>query len=176
LDPLVALLRQLRSLPADGDVEPGLPRAADRQLRSSTEMELLDARALRQRIGLALAELGRRLTEELPHTFERALKAWDQIDALVVIDPPMRRELGLLRRAALALEAAEDAPTRAVGLESRLVLDAATGLTSLFERRLAQLVRARLRSDDPSLLVDGRPFVDLGAALTEAARRWGTTS
>jgi len=42
-------------------------------------------------------------------------------------------------------------------------------------RSLAQLVRARLRSEDPSLLVDGRPFVDLGAALLETARRWGTT-
>jgi hypothetical protein len=174
LDPLVVLLRQLRSLPADGEVEPGLPRAADRQLRSKTEMELLAAPVLRQRIGIALSELGRRCSEELPRTLERAMTAWDQVDALVVIDPAMRRELGVLRRASLALEAAEDAPTRAIGLESRLVLDAATGLTSLFERRLAQLVRARLRSEDPSLLVDGRPFVDLGAALLETARRWGT--
>jgi hypothetical protein len=176
LDPLVVLLRQLRSLPADGEVEHGLPRAADRQLRSSTEMELLPPERLRQRIGIAIAELGKRLMEELPRTLERAMTAWDQVDALVVIDPAMRRELGLLRRGALALEASEDAPTRAIGLESRLVLDAATGLTSLFERRLAQLVRVRLHSDDPSLLIDGRPFVDLGAALVETARRWGTTS
>lgn len=137
-------------------------------------METLTAPALRARIGIALAELGQRLSEELPRTLERAMTAWDQVDALVVIDPAMRRELALLRRAALALEAGEDTPSRAVGLESRLVLDAATGLTSLFERRLAQLVRARLRSDDPSLLVDGKPFVDLGAALVEAARRWGS--
>jgi hypothetical protein len=81
-----------------------------------------------------------------------------------------------LRRAAVALESAEDAGDRAVGLESHLVVDAATGLVSLFERRLAQLVRARLRSGNAELFVDGRPFVDLGAALSEAARRWGIST
>jgi hypothetical protein len=33
-------------------------------------------------------------------------------------------------------------------------------------------VRARLRSDDTDLLPEGRPFLDLGAALAQAARAW----
>lgn len=173
LDSLDALLAQLRALPADEDVTPGLPRAADRDLRPSLAPESIPPDELRRRVGRALAELGERLSIELPRTLERAMTAWDQVDALEVIDARLRRELGVLRRAAVALEADEDAAARAVGLESHLVVDAATGLVSLFERRLAQLVRARLRSEDPALLVDGKPFVDLGAALTEAARRWG---
>ena len=41
------------------------------------------------------------------------------------------------------------------------------------ERRLAALVRLRLRAPDPALFDDrGRPFLDAAAALTEVARQW----
>jgi hypothetical protein len=33
-------------------------------------------------------------------------------------------------------------------------------------------VRLRARDEEASLLPDGRPFLDLGAALHETARRW----
>jgi hypothetical protein len=175
VDALYALLEQLRALPADGEVTPGLPRAADRELRTP-HAELIPARDLQRRVGQALADLARNLSEEVPKTLELALKAWDQVDALEVVDTKLRREIGALRHSAVTLEESEDAADRAIGLESRLVLDAATGLVRLFERRLAQMVRTRLRSETPDLFVDGRPFVDLGAALQEAARRWGAST
>jgi hypothetical protein len=43
---------------------------------------------------------------------------------------------------------------------------------SLLERRFAGVVRLRLRSERTELLVDGRPFLDVAAALSEAARAW----
>jgi hypothetical protein len=52
------------------------------------------------------------------------------------------------------------------------VLEAACGLTTLAERRLSSVIRLRLRSDDQELLPAGRPFLDLGAAISEAARVW----
>jgi hypothetical protein len=43
----------------------------------------------------------------------------------------------------------------------------------LLERKLATLVRLRLRADTPALLdAHGRPFLDVAAALSEAAREW----
>jgi hypothetical protein len=43
---------------------------------------------------------------------------------------------------------------------------------TLVERRFASLVRLRLKSGTAELTVDGEPFVDVGGALAEAARRW----
>jgi len=68
--------------------------------------------------------------------------------------------------------AGDDAAARATGVEARLAIDAVTGLISLVERRFAGIVRLRLRSDAPELLIDGRPFLDVAAALSEAARAW----
>ena len=58
------------------------------------------------------------------------------------------------------------------GLEASLGLDAAVGLAALLERRFAAILRLRLRSATPALTVDGRPFLDVAAALAEAGRRW----
>jgi hypothetical protein len=128
--------------------------------------------ALRRRMGALLAELGRRLDEALPRTLALATSAWDQVDSLTVVDAELAAEIGRLRRSALALADGQDAAGCAAGLESQLTLDAAVGLVSLVERRLATLIRLRLRTSEPELLPDGRPFLDLGAALREAARGW----
>ncbi len=61
---------------------------------------------------------------------------------------------------------------RAVALEGLLALDASVALVRLFERRLAPLLRLRLRSATPDVLPDGRPFLDLGQALHEVAEAW----
>jgi hypothetical protein len=53
-----------------------------------------------------------------------------------------------------------------------LTIDAVVDLVRLVERRLATLVRLRLRSRTPELVVDDRPFLDVPAALAEIARRW----
>lgn len=165
------LIGQLRELPAGGEVTPGLPRAADRERAPATGGPL-EPRVLRQRIGAFLTALAARVDEALPAALARAETAWDQVDAFTAMDAELTAELGVLRRAAVALAGSDDAGARAVGLESRLALDAACGLVSLLERRLASLVRARLRGESRELLPGGRPFVDVGAALAEAARAW----
>ena len=61
---------------------------------------------------------------------------------------------------------------RAIALEGLLAVDASVALVRLFERRLASLLRLRLRSATPDLLPEGRPFLDLGRALHEVAGAW----
>jgi hypothetical protein len=167
--PLFQLVERVRSLPG-ADAPLSLPRAADRD-GAAGELRLSVAE-LRRRLGVALRELGRRVDEALPQALARAHEAWDQVDSLTLFDAEIGGELRALRQAARALAAEEDATLRAVGVESRLIIDAAVGLVALVERRMAALVRLRLRSGDTELLPDGRPFVDVGAALAEAARAW----
>ena len=62
-------------------------------------------------------------------------------------------------------------PVGAVALEGLLALEAARGLAALAEQRLSSLIRLRVRQTD-ELLPGGRPFLDLGAAIAEAARAW----
>ncbi len=103
----------------------------------------------------------------------RAREAWDQADSLAVIDHALESDIAVLRR---RLAAAAGPKTtlarRAVALEGLLAIDAAVALVRLFERRLAALLRLRLRSVTPELLPEGRPFLDLGRALHEAAEAW----
>jgi hypothetical protein len=170
LDRMVEQARLLPGEKADG----GLPRTADREAPGAPIVvaEPLEPAALRRRVGALLLALGQRIDEALPRTLELAGSAWDQVDTLTVVDVVLRDEIRTVRQAARALAVDEDAARRAIGLEAELTLDAAVGLVSLLERRLSTLVRLRMRSDDPQLLPEGRPFVDLGAALGEAARAW----
>jgi hypothetical protein len=89
-----------------------------------------------------------------------------------ILDRGVRQEARALRSAAHELLGLEDPATCALALEAQLTIDAVLDLVSLFERRLATLVRLRARDEEASLLPDGRPFLDLGAALHETARRW----
>jgi hypothetical protein len=61
---------------------------------------------------------------------------------------------------------------RAAALEGLLAVDTAVALVRVFERRLATLLRLRLRSATPDLLPGGRPFLDLAGALAELAEAW----
>jgi hypothetical protein len=90
-----------------------------------------------------------------------------------VIDDELDGEIAALRRRLSAGGGPAASPgRRAIALEGLLALDAAIALVRLFERRLAALLRLRLRSATPELLPEGRPFLDLGAALREAAGAW----
>ncbi len=167
---LEALVEQVRSLPgAVSDL--GLPRAAVADAATPPPLSL-DATALRARSGRWLAALAARVESALPDALARATHAWDHADAFGVFDAELRDEAIALRRAAEALAAGDDDASRAAGLEARLLIDAAVGLVSLLERRFAAILRLRLRSATPSLLVDGRPFLDVAAALAEAGKRW----
>ena len=98
---------------------------------------------------------------------------WDQADSLSVLDAVIEDEIAALRRRlARSTEPTTAAPRRAIALEGLLVVDASIALVRLFERRLASLLRLRLRSATPDVLPDGRPFLDLGNALHEVAEAW----
>lgn len=177
-DPLARLVADAHALPmpeAAPATDDGafVPRGLDRRrTRGPALAEHAVAPAvLRRRLRQLLAELAARVDETLPETLAQAEQAWDQVDALRVVDRMLADEVRALRTAARALQADEAPAARALGLEAQLTLDAAIGLVSLVERRLATLVRLRLRAGG-GLLPDGRPFLDIGAALHEAARRW----
>lgn len=162
---LESLVEAARRLPGTGaavlrvptEVEPEAPAPA--------------AAVLRRAVGILLSTLAARIEETLPAALERATRAWDQVDALVVLDRRLRRQARALLAGAAALRASEDARSRALGFEAALTIESALGLCELAERRMATLVRLRLEQQ-AELLPAGRPFLDLGAALAEAAREW----
>ena len=176
LDTLVA---QIRTLPGE-HLELSLPRAAVRPspaVASPAEspFELAALPRFRGRTAALLAALAQRVDDTVPAALHLAQTAWDQVDAFAILDDDLRAETASLALVADALAAApnpEDAAVRAAGVEARLAIDAAVGLVALVERRFASLLRLRLRSTNPALMVDGRPFLDVAAALAEASRRW----
>jgi len=131
-----------------------------------------DGAHIRKRVGEALGALAGLVEPALTAAVRRARQAWDQADALVVLDGRARAEIATLRRWLASRVATEPAGAAASALEGLLALDAAVALVRLFERRLAALLRLQLRSGDPELLPRGRPFLDLAAALREAERAW----
>ena len=166
---LEALVAQIRSLPGEA-ADLGMPRAAAASSAGGTAV--VDVVALRARAAAWLAELAAAVEASLHDALARATQAWDQADAFAVLDGALREEALALRHAGEALATSGDAAIGATGVETRLLVDAAVGLVALLERRFAAILRLRLRSETPALVVDGRPFLDVAAALAEAGRRW----
>jgi hypothetical protein len=170
---LQRLVDAARSLPGEKRSEPRRwpvrlePTGEVAQPSSAPEVA-----ALRRRVGALLDELAQRTERALDGALRRAASEWDQVDALTVLDRPLLATVATLRREADALHGAADPAAAAAGLEALLTVGAAVDLVALLERRLATLVRLRLRGDDRELLPDGRPFLDLAAALREATRGW----
>jgi hypothetical protein len=128
---------------------------------------------LRPAISALLARVARRAEPELLKALTQASVAWDQADAFTVIDEDVEAEIAATRRRLTASAgAAAPAARRAIALEGLLAIDASIALVRLFERRLAALLRLRLRSATPDLLPGGRPFLDLAGALHEVAEAW----
>jgi hypothetical protein len=120
-----------------------------------------------------VARMARRTEEALAATLKQATSAWDQADALSVIDGALQAEIAATRsRLAAGAQGTASSASRAVALEGLLVVDASVALVRVFEQRLAVLMRLRLRSATPELLPEGRPFLDLGRALHEVAEAW----
>jgi hypothetical protein len=133
--------------------------------------------ALRGVVAACLQRLAVRIEEKLASALAEARRAWDQADSITIVDAELGRALADARRklgAAAAAPGAVNRPYAAVALEGLLVLEAACGLTTLAERRLSSMIRLRLNAPEQErdLLPGGRPFLDLGAAFTEAARAW----
>jgi hypothetical protein len=124
-------------------------------------------------IASLLERLAARTEPALVACLLRSREEWDQADAFSVIDADLAGEIAALRRRlATGAGPASSGARRAIALEGLLVVDAAVALVRLFERRLASLLRLRLRSATPEVLPDGRPFLDLGRALQEVAEAW----
>ena len=128
---------------------------------------------LRPAIAALLERLAARTEPALLACLERSREKWDQADSLSVVDADVADDIAALRRRlAEGAGPASSGTRRAIALEGLLVVDASVALVRLFERRLASLLRLRLRSPTPDLLPDGRPFLDLGSALHEVAEAW----
>jgi len=128
---------------------------------------------LRPAVAALLALLAARTEPALAACLQRSREEWDQADSLSVIDAEVAEEIAALRRRlAAGAGPAASAARRAIAVEGLLVVDASVALVRLFERRLASLLRLRLRSATPDVLPDGRPFLDLGQALHEVAEAW----
>jgi hypothetical protein len=161
----VALWQRLEPWSAAGP-DPGEPG----EIPAETRREIA---LLRGQVGGCLEGLAQRAEKALRTALARARQNWEQVDSMVIVDPPMAGALGDARRrlqAAASREGAHPA-VAAVALEGLLVMEAATGLTSLAERRLSSLIRLRVRQSE-DLLPEGRPFLDLSRALAEAAHAW----
>ncbi len=158
-----------RSLPGERRPAPPLTIAAREPVLDGAAV---DAAALRGRLGRLLAELASRLEPALTSALQHAAVAWDTFDEVAVMEPELHGEATAIASAAAVLEREVDPARHAIGLEVRIALAAALGLIDLIERRLAMLVRLRVQSGDPCLLPGERPFLDVAAALAEAARGW----
>jgi hypothetical protein len=128
---------------------------------------------VRGMVGTCLAALARTIDQHLGPAIENAHRAWEQVDDLAIVDTVLAANVTETRRALYRAATAPGQPAlAAVGIEGLLALDAACGLTGLAERRLSSLIRLRVRSAEPALLPQGRPFLDLGRAIAEVAREW----
>ena len=151
-------------LPQKSEAGPG---ATPDELPAAQRLEIKRLRAL---VTAGLQALADRTERKLASTLAGARQAWDRVDSEQIVEPSLDAILDGTRRALQAAAAQHDAVAGAA-LEGLLVLEAARGLVALFERRLSSLIRLRGRESD-ELLPEGRPFVDLGPALAEAARAW----
>ena len=134
--------------------------------------ERLEAKRLRALVAGCLQALAERLDEALAPALAGARQAWENVDSLSLVDA--RLEIAL-RGARHTLERAAARPDAvgAVALEGLLALEAARGLCTLAEQRMSSLIRLRMRQDERApLVIEGRPFLDLGAAIGEVARAW----
>jgi hypothetical protein len=128
---------------------------------------------LRAGVAAVLERLASRTEPALAACLRRSREKWDQADSLSIIEDDLADDVAALRaRLAQGAQVVSPAGRRAVALEGLLALDASVALVRLFERRLAPLLRLRLRSTTPDVLPDGRPFLDLGQALYEVAEAW----
>jgi hypothetical protein len=131
-----------------------------------------DVVKLRRDLGALLTELGMRVEPALAAALTRASGIWDQVDAFTVLDGATMVRVEEHRLLWQALLLSEKPLARAAATEALMTMDACVGLVALLERRLATLVRLRMRDEDTRLMLDGRPFLDVGAALKAAGRAW----
>lgn len=155
----------------------GKSNEAGKSWRSGAEAAPSSDARLREMVGGCLTAMERLVDEHLTVALSTASQAWDGVDgALAVLGRAPFAEafddtLVRLRAAAHGRQGS----ARAVAIEGILALELAAELVHLFERRLSSLIRLRARAGHrgvAGLLPGGRPFLDLAAALHDAARAW----
>jgi hypothetical protein len=126
---------------------------------------------LRRRTAALFRTLAKQVDEELMRALSAGQTRWDQVDALALIPSHVR-----LTRTALETDwhaaGAVDPVLHAASTEALATIATAMDLLQLVERRLATFVRLRLKQDDPRLMPDGRPFLDIGRALLDTAEAY----
>lgn len=134
--------------------------------------------AVRAAVAGVLTALVARIEQALPEALRTAPQAWDRVDHLLtVFDATLVAHIGSVRRrleqvASGSTKLPPQLALRAAAVEGLVAVEAACGLGRLCERRLSSLIRLWVRSADDDLLPGGRPFLDVAAALKEAARAW----
>lgn len=126
---------------------------------------------LRALVADGLLAMSKRAEQTLAPALARARQAWDKVDSHVILEPALVATLSVTRRTLQQTADGDGGALGAVAVEGLIALEAAEGLCALAERRLSSLIRLRLQ-DTEELLPADRPFLDLGAALAEAARTW----
>jgi hypothetical protein len=172
---LQRLLEAARALPGERDpVAVRRPALAVVPTTAADSAAFGAALAARQRLSAEVAALLRDLADTARPALEaallRAASAWDQADAARLVDDDVVARARVLTERWRALAAA-DASHTAAALEAVLAIDAALALLQLVEKRLATLIRLQT-SAGGELMPGGRPFLDVSAALAEAAGAW----
>jgi hypothetical protein len=166
---LQRLLEAARALP--GDRDPVECRAPAPSSAPAATRAPRDPAALRAEVGAFLRDLAARTEPALHDALARAQNAWDQADAVSVVDDEMTARATTLKADWWTLAASGQPGARAAAVEGLLAIEAGLGLVALVERRLATLIRLHTAGGG-DLLPGGRPFLDVAAALHEAARGW----
>lgn len=181
-----ALWRRLEPWSAGLPQKPSAGPSAPDELPAETRLEMSRLRGL---VAQSLSTMAQKIEQKLGPSLARARQAWDEVDNHDLIDRSFDATLDGVRRQLMAAIAAggngqsgngqsgdgqsshSQVTLAAVALEGLLALETARALAALAERRLSSLIRLRVQTDE-DLLPGGRPFLDLGAAIAEAARAW----
>jgi hypothetical protein len=165
-DPLQQLWETAKALPGESLASlPALPVWEDAPARPAHELPRWRAE---------VAAFMRGAADAMEPLLGQALKAsWDQMVEVPLLDAALRDRAVKLRLALQGLgRHTRDPSVRAAALESLLMLDAVLGILAVLEDRLTMLAGLRRESATPALTLDGRPFLDVAAALRAAAEVW----
>jgi hypothetical protein len=187
-----ALWRRLEPWSAGLPQKPSAGPSVPDELPAETRLEMSRLRGL---VAQSLSTMAQKIEQKLGPSLARARQAWEEVDNHDLIDKSFDATLDGVRRqllAALPAPGPDGGPSSVtegpdskpdsksvqaraalggVALEGLLALETARALIALAERRMSSLIRLRVQQDE-DLLPGGRPFLDLGPAIAEAARAW----
>lgn len=184
------MVTALPGTPARTPALPPLPRRSEGPWRgrvvAEPEAELPfgpTPEAIRRQVRELLVRMASQVDARLPQALSLATRAWERTGSMALIDEETRDAL-LQARDELRRAVRKGTPdVVALATEALWALRTALAVVTLLESRLPALIRVRTRQvegepgtsetgSDELLLPGGRPFLDVGPALAELARRW----